>query len=60
MLDKKLSAFVRSVAIALVFFSLGRLLVIRLGTTGYWVIGILLVLFYLGWWLLFHRDSEEE
>jgi hypothetical protein len=60
MLDKKLSAFIRSVAIALIFFSLGRLLVIQLGNTGYWVIGILLGLFYVGWWVLFRRDRGEE
>lgn len=59
MLDRKVSYYIRSVAIALVFFALGRLLVLQMGTTGYWVIGLLLVVFYAAWWVFIRRGKEK-
>ncbi len=58
--DIKLPPLVRNLAIALIFFILGRWIYIQMGVTGIWVIAILLVVFYTGWWALFRRKKGEK
>ena len=47
----------KSVIIALVFFTLGRMLTQSLGWAGIWVTVSLLVIFYAAWWWLGRRKS---
>jgi hypothetical protein len=54
-----ISPYVRSILIALVFFVVGRWMVIQMGDNGIWAIIILLVLFYAGWWLFFRRGKRN-
>lgn len=60
MLDFKLSPLVRSIAIALLFFVVGRWIYIQMGTTGIWVIALLLVAFYAIWYALYRRSKRKK
>jgi hypothetical protein len=46
----KISPVIKSITIALIFFTLGRLLAIRWGNIGFWLAVILLTIFYAALW----------
>ncbi len=56
----KIFPLARSIAIALIFFAIGRVIVAQMGSTGFWMIAILLTLFYFGWWLLYRRERTGK
>ena len=47
----------KSIAIALVFFALGRLLAVRWGNSAFWLAIILLAIFYASWWAINRRNK---
>ncbi len=55
----KIGPLVRSIALALVFFVLGRLVVDQMGSAGIWLVFGLLALFYGVWWLM-RRSGKER
>ncbi|HBX70311.1 MAG TPA: hypothetical protein DEH25_13270 [Chloroflexi bacterium] len=55
----KILPILQSITIALIFFALGRLLVIRMGTLGIWISAILLIIFYALWWRNYQRDKKK-
>ena len=58
--DIKISPFIKSIAIALIFYALGRLIVLQMGTNGIWLILGSLVIFY-GWrWVIFRRNKGNK
>ena len=56
----KILPIVKSVAIAMVFFVLGRLMVIQLGTLGVWITAILVIVFYAIWWVRYQREKRRD
>ena len=46
-----------SITIALIFFTLGRLILVLMPDNGIWVTFGLLVIFYAGWWFLYRRKK---
>lgn len=58
--DFDMSRLIKSIAIALAFFVVGRWIFISMGDTGIWVIAILLVAFYAVWWMLYRRDKRKK
>ena len=59
MRDIKVGPFVRSILFAMVFFVLGRIIILQMGNNGIWLIVFLLVVFYFGWWALFRRGKRK-
>ena len=55
----KILPIIKSITIALIFFALGRLMVIRMGNTGIWVIVIALLVFYAIWWQMYQRNKQK-
>jgi hypothetical protein len=55
----KVGPFTRSILIAMVFFVLGRIIMLQMGSNGIWLIAVLLVVFYFGWWVLFRRGKNN-
>lgn len=51
--------FIKSIAFALVFFALGRIIVIQMGNKGIWMIAIGLIIFYTIWWAFNRRDKNK-
>ena len=56
----EIGPFITSVAVALVFFALGRFLVIQLGDVGMWIIFVGLVIFYAIWWMSYRRKKSKK
>jgi hypothetical protein len=55
----KLLPIAKSIAIALIFFAVGRLMVIQMGTKGIWIVGILVIGFYSIWWVSYKRGKKQ-
>ena len=55
-----LGPYITSVAVALVFFALGRFLVIQLEDVGRWVIFVGLFVFYAIWWISYQRKKRKK
>ena len=55
----KILPIVQSIAIALVFFALGRIMVIQMGTLGVWIAVILVIVFYAVWWVNYQRGKQK-
>jgi hypothetical protein len=49
----------RNILLAFIFFFIGRFLIIQMGMTGYWVVGGLVVAFYVAWYLLGWRRRNK-
>jgi len=60
MFEVNVNALIKSIAIALVFFVVGRWIVIQMGDNGIWAIVIMLVVFYAGWWVLYQRNKSKK
>lgn len=52
--------YITSVAVALVFFAIGRFLVIQMDDLGRWVIYIGLIIFYAVWWVWYQRGKRKK
>ena len=48
-----------SILIALVFFALGRVMVMLMGTTGILIVFVLLAVFYFIWWRNYQRSKTK-
>jgi len=46
-------------AIALIFFALGRIVVVQMGTTGIWIVIVALIVFYSAWWVNYRRSKKK-
>jgi Flp pilus assembly protein TadB len=55
----KIFPIIQSITIALIFFALGRLFVLKIGTAGIWISVGLLIIFYLVWWRRYQRDKKK-
>jgi hypothetical protein len=55
----KLLPIAKSIAIALIFFAVGRLMVIQMGTKGIWIVAILVIGFYSIWWVSYKRRKRK-
>jgi hypothetical protein len=55
----KILPIVKSLIVALFFFVLGRLMVMRLGTVGIWIVAILVIGFYAIWWVSYQRGKQK-
>jgi hypothetical protein len=55
----KILPIIKNIAIALIFFALGRLMVIKLGTFGIVLIFIFVIVFYAVWWTRFQRSKAK-
>jgi len=55
----KLLPIAISIATGLVFFALGRLIVIQMGTKGIWVVVVLLIVFYSICWVRYQRGKQK-
>ena len=55
----KILPIIKNIAIALIFFALGRLMVINLGTLGIVLIFIFVIGFYAIWWARFQRNKTK-
>ena len=51
---------IQSITIALIFFALGRLMVIQMGNLGIWIVAGLLIIFYVVWWIIYQRGKRKE
>jgi hypothetical protein len=60
MFNIKIGPFIKSIAIALVFFAIGRLVVVQMGGVGSWIILIGLVVFYAVWWVFYQRGKKRK
>lgn len=56
----KLLPIAISIAVALIFFALGRLLAIRWGNAGFWLAVILLTIFYASWWAIQRGNNRDK
>ena len=54
----KIHPIVQSFIIAMIFFVLGRLMVIQMGTLGVWIVAILVIVFYTVWWVNYQRGKR--
>ncbi len=52
----------RNIALAFLFFLIGRVIVFKMGNTGIYIIFGLVISFYLGWWLIhrLNRDKDNQ
>jgi len=56
----KIFPIIQSITIALIFFALGRLLVLQMGNIGIWISVGLLIIFYLLWWRRYQRNKKNS
>lgn len=55
----ELSTFLRNLLIVFVFFAIGRLLVLRMGGNGAWIIVGGVFVFYVVWWVNYRRNKKK-
>jgi len=55
----KIFPIVKSLIAALLFFVLGRLIVMQLGTVGIWIVAVLVIGFYAIWWVSYQRGKQK-
>lgn len=55
----KLLPIAKSIAIALIFFALGRLMMIQMGTLGIVIAVGLVIVFYAVWWASYQRGKKK-
>jgi hypothetical protein len=56
----EIGPFITSIIVALLFFALGRFLVIQLEDVGRWVIFGSLLIFYAIWWVAYQRRKRKK
>ena len=52
--------FIRNIIIGLIFFAIGRYIVIQAEDAGRWVIFIGLIIFYSVWWFFYRRGKKGK
>lgn len=55
----KIIPIIKSITIAMLFFVVGRLMVMQMGSLGIWIVAGLLVVFYIAWWMMYRRNKTK-
>ena len=55
----KILPIIKNIAIALIFFAFGRLMVVKLGTLGIVLTFVFVIVFYIIWWFGFQRNKTK-
>jgi len=55
----KIKKLIRSILLAFLFFFIGRFIVLQMGEIGYWIVGGLVIAFYVVWYF-WGRWSKNE
>jgi hypothetical protein len=55
----KLVPIIKSITIALIFFALGRIMLIQLGTMGIVIAIVLVLVFYIFWAVSYRRGKKK-
>jgi hypothetical protein len=55
----KLLPIAKSIAIALIFFALGRILVLQLGNIGIVIVLVVVIVFYGIWWVNYQKNKRK-
>lgn len=55
----KILPIIKNIAIALIFFAFGRLMVIKLGTLGIVLTFVFVIVFYAIWWVSYQRGKKN-
>jgi hypothetical protein len=56
----EIGPFITSIIVALLFFALGRFLVIQMDDAGRWIVYISLIVFYAVWWFFYQRRKRKK
>jgi hypothetical protein len=56
----KLLPIAKSIAIALIFFALGRILVLQLGNIGIVIVLVVVIVFYGIWWVKYQKNKQNS
>jgi hypothetical protein len=56
----EIGPFIQSIIVALIFFAIGRFIVIQMEDLGRWVIFIGLIIFYAIWWVAYQRRKRKK
>ena len=56
----EIGPFIQSIIVALIFFAIGRYIVIQSGGSGRWVIFAALIIFYAVWWVWYSRGRRKK
>ena len=56
----KLVPIAKSIAIALIFFALGRILVLQLGNLGIVIVLVVVIVFYGIWWVNYQKNKRNS
>lgn len=56
----EIGPFIQSIIVALIFFAIGRYIVIQAGGTGRWLIFAALIIFYAVWWVWYTRGRRKK
>jgi hypothetical protein len=57
--EKKLLSIIKSIIFALIFFALGRLMVVKLGNLGVVLTFVFVIAFYVIWWVRYQRGQRK-
>ena len=56
----EIGPFIVSIVVALLFFAIGRFIVIQTGGAGRWMIFAGLIIFYAIWWVSYRRAKKKK
>jgi hypothetical protein len=57
--EMKILPIIKNIVIVFLFFALGRLMVVQMGTLGVWIVAALVIVFYAIWWVNYQRDKRS-
>ena len=55
----KISPILRNLILIFLFFTIGRFLVLQMGTNGSWIIIGGVIVFYVVWWNNYQRNKKK-
>ena len=55
----KISPFARNLILIFIFFAIGRILVVQMGSDGSWIIIGGVIIFYAVWWNNYQRNKKK-
>ena len=56
----EIGPFIVSIVVALLFFAIGRFIVIQTEDVGRWMIFVGLIIFYAIWWVSYRRAKKKK
>ena len=59
MREIKILPIIKYLVLAFLFFALGRLIVIQMGSMGVWIVLLLVIAFYVVWWINYQRGGRK-